>query len=204
MSLIALALNLLLAGLLLLALWVGVRLNGRLKALRDSHAGFEKAVAELNEAAGRAEAGLAALRTMTEEANDSLLSRIESARTHAVRLERAVLQAERASEMIATAKLTSSTVGGGVAREGRGEASGGGKALAAIAALVGDGPQTPVAPPKLAPSLRPAALTSSPPSRRSRSNFDEDLFEGGGEAASPTPNAGRSYLTPRETKVARR
>jgi hypothetical protein len=193
----------LLAGLLLLALWVGARLNGRLKALRDGHAGFEKAVAELNEAAGRAEAGLAALRTMTEEANDSLSSKIESAKTYTVRLERALLQAERASEMIATAKLTPAAAGRNVAHERLGDAAGGAKALAAIAALVGERPQTLADSPKLTPTLRPEAPTSSPASRRGRSNFDEDLFEGGGETASPTPNAGRSYGTPRETKVAR-
>jgi len=62
MSLIGIALNMLLAGLLLAALGLGWRLNQRLKALRDSHDGFANAVRELNAAAERAEQGLADLR----------------------------------------------------------------------------------------------------------------------------------------------
>ena len=54
MSLIAVALNLLLAVLLVVALGFGWRLERRLKALRDSHAGFAKAVADLDQAAARA------------------------------------------------------------------------------------------------------------------------------------------------------
>ena len=50
MSLIAIGMNLLLAGLLVAAMVVGIRLNRRLKALKDSHAGFEVAVRELNKA----------------------------------------------------------------------------------------------------------------------------------------------------------
>src|SRR5690606_29233907 len=45
MSAIAIVMNLLLAGLLAAALMLGYRLNSRLKALRDSHDGFAKAVA---------------------------------------------------------------------------------------------------------------------------------------------------------------
>ncbi len=87
MSPIALALDGLLAALLLLALVVGVRLNARLKALRDSHAGFARSVAELDAAALRAEAALAALRQVGEETHDALLARIETARALAGRLE---------------------------------------------------------------------------------------------------------------------
>ena len=59
MSAIAIGLNLMLAGLLAAALMMGFRLNGRLKALRESHEGFAKAVAELdakgmNDPAGQA------------------------------------------------------------------------------------------------------------------------------------------------------
>ena len=81
MSLIGLALNLLLAGLLVAALGMGWRLNRRLKALRDSHDGFAVAVAELNIAAARAEQGLADLRAATDEAVDILGDRIEKGRT---------------------------------------------------------------------------------------------------------------------------
>jgi len=88
MSLVGLALNLLLACLLLAALNTGWRLNRRLKALRDSHDGFAAAVADLNSAASRAEQGLADLRAATDEAVDILGDRIEKGRTLAARLER--------------------------------------------------------------------------------------------------------------------
>lgn len=94
MSLIALTLNLLLAVLMAAALAFGWRLNGRLKALKDSQAGFAQAVAELNAAAARAERGLADLRAASDEATDLLGDRIEKARALAGRLERLSTQAQ--------------------------------------------------------------------------------------------------------------
>lgn len=88
MSIVAIGLNLLLAGLLSAALWMGYRLNVRLKALRDSHEGFAKAVAELDAAAARAEQGLADLRAATDEATDALADRIEKARALTAKLDR--------------------------------------------------------------------------------------------------------------------
>ncbi len=106
MSLIALGMNLMLAGLLAAALMMGFRLNGRLKHLRDSHDGFAKAVAELDIAAARAEQGLADLRAATDEAADALADRIEKARALTARLDRqlqgapaAPAPAERAERM---------------------------------------------------------------------------------------------------------
>ncbi|MDO8798988.1 DUF6468 domain-containing protein [Phenylobacterium sp.] len=106
MSLIALGMNLMLAGLLAAALMMGFRLNGRLKHLRDSHDGFAKAVAELDVAAARAEQGLADLRAATDEAADALADRIEKARALTARLDRqlqgapaAPVHAERAERM---------------------------------------------------------------------------------------------------------
>lgn len=93
MSLIAIGMNLLLAGLLIAAMIVGVRLNRRLKALRDSHDGFEAAVRELNLAAVRAEQGLADLRAATDEATDMLSDRIEKGRALAAKLEKLVAAA---------------------------------------------------------------------------------------------------------------
>ncbi|HZZ66969.1 MAG TPA: DUF6468 domain-containing protein [Phenylobacterium sp.] len=90
MSMIGLAMNGLLAVLLLAALTVGLRLNRRLKALRDSHEGFAAAVGELNVAAARAEQGLADLRAATDEAVDLLADRIEKGRVLAMKLERLV------------------------------------------------------------------------------------------------------------------
>jgi len=88
MSIIAVGLNLLLAVLLALALFMGWRLNGRLKALRASHEGFARAVGELNAAARRAEQGLAELRGASDEASALLGERIEKAQALAARLER--------------------------------------------------------------------------------------------------------------------
>jgi len=93
MSLIAIGMNLLLAGLLVAAMVVGLRLNKRLKALRDSHEGFEVAVRELNVAAVRAEQGLADLRAATDEATDMLSDRIEKGRALAAKLEKLVAAA---------------------------------------------------------------------------------------------------------------
>ena len=87
MSLTAIALNGLLAILLLIALAFGVRLERRLKALRDSHEGFAKAVADLDRAAMRAEQGLADLRAATDEAADTLSDRIAQAQALAVQLD---------------------------------------------------------------------------------------------------------------------
>ena len=90
MSVIGIAMNLILAGLLLAAMVVGIRLNRRLTALRDSHEGFEAAVRDLNLAAQRAEQGLADLRAATDEATDMLSDRIEKGRALASKLERLV------------------------------------------------------------------------------------------------------------------
>lgn len=88
MTLIGFGLNLLLAGLLVAALVVGVRLSRRLNILRDSQAGFAAAVRDLDTAARRAEQGLADLRTATDEAVDLLADRIEKGRALVAKLER--------------------------------------------------------------------------------------------------------------------
>ena len=87
MSVTAIALNGLLAILLLIALVFGWRLERRLKALRDSHEGFAKAVADLDRAAMRAEQGLADLRAATDEAADTLADSITQAKALAARLD---------------------------------------------------------------------------------------------------------------------
>jgi hypothetical protein len=87
MSPIAVVINLVLAALLLSALGFGVRLDRRLKALRDGQASFAGAVADLDRAARRAEQGLADLRQATEETVDLLAGRIEKARELAARLD---------------------------------------------------------------------------------------------------------------------
>lgn len=95
MSLVAISMNLLLAGLLAAALALGLRLNKRLKNLRDSHEGFAVAVRELNAAAERAEQGLADLRAATDEAVETLADRIEKGRALAAKLERLIIEAPK-------------------------------------------------------------------------------------------------------------
>jgi hypothetical protein len=104
MSPIALGLDLLLAALLMAALMMGAKLNAKLKALRESHAGFAKAVGELDAAAVRAESALAAIRIASERAHDDLLNRIETARSLTSKLERATQEAQKALEDAAKAE----------------------------------------------------------------------------------------------------
>ena len=87
MNLISVGLELLLAGLLGAALYVGVKLERRLKVLRESHADFAKAVSELNEAVARADHGLAELKGATREAQTALAERTHDARNVSVKLE---------------------------------------------------------------------------------------------------------------------
>jgi len=88
MSPISITLNLLLAVMLGLTLWVGWRLNRRLIALRDSQAQFVVAVADLDRAAARAERGLSEIRAAGDETLELLSSRIEKGRELAAKLER--------------------------------------------------------------------------------------------------------------------
>jgi hypothetical protein len=87
MTPIALVLNLLLGALLVAALALGLRLDRRLRHLRDSQAGFIKAVAELDQAAARTQAGLQQWRDATDEARELLHDRIEKAKVQAAKLE---------------------------------------------------------------------------------------------------------------------
>lgn len=96
MTVAALAMNALLVLLLLAALAFGWRLERRLKALKDSHDGFARAVADLDAAALRAEQGLADLRAATDEAAEALAERIETARTLTARLDRGLPAGEMA------------------------------------------------------------------------------------------------------------
>ncbi len=108
MSIVAIALNLLLAVLLLGALGMGWKLNRRLIVLRDSHEGFAKAVAELDAAAQRAEQGLADLRAATDEAAEHLADRIEKARELTQKLDRLTAPAAAAPQTSAPAPAPAS------------------------------------------------------------------------------------------------
>ncbi|HVN01707.1 MAG TPA: DUF6468 domain-containing protein [Caulobacteraceae bacterium] len=103
MSDIGLILNAVLGLLLVGALFMGWRLEARLKALRASHQSFTRAVEDLDRAAGRAEQGLADLRAATDEAADSLAARIERATHLAGQLEKLTADAESARARLAAA-----------------------------------------------------------------------------------------------------
>ncbi len=87
----------LLVVLLIAALLYGMRLEKKLKALRDTQAGFAEAVRMLDQAAARAETGLDTLRRTAEDAHDGLHSRITKARELKAELEGLVARAERAA-----------------------------------------------------------------------------------------------------------
>jgi hypothetical protein len=79
--------------LLVCAVGFGVRLERRLKVLREGQLAFAGAVTELNEAAGRAEAALASLRAAGQE-TDLLHDRIVRARELKGELERLIARGE--------------------------------------------------------------------------------------------------------------
>jgi Sec-independent protein translocase protein TatA len=80
MSPVGLGLDLLLVVLLVAALLFGLRLERRLRALRETQEGFAKAVQEFDSAAARAEAGLQALKQLTEESRQEITERLDEAR----------------------------------------------------------------------------------------------------------------------------
>lgn len=103
MSDIGLIMNALLGALLVGALFLGWRLESRLKALRASHQSFSQAVGDLDRAAARAEQGLADLRAATDEATDTLAARIDRAGHLAGRLEKLTAEAEGVHTRLLTA-----------------------------------------------------------------------------------------------------
>src|SRR6202789_2068122 len=103
MSDIGLIMNALLGVLLIGALFLGWRLEGRLKALRASHQSFSQAVEDLDRDAARAEQGLADLRAATDEAADTLAARSDRAGHLAGRLEKLIAEAEGVHTRLTTA-----------------------------------------------------------------------------------------------------
>jgi hypothetical protein len=187
MSLVAVAMNGLLAILLIVALGFGWRLERRLKALRDSHAGFAKAVADLDQAAARAEQGLADLRAATDEASETLAVRIERAQALAAQLD------DRLNRPIVTPPpiAPSAPV---AAREERLVAPKPERRLKAedferlldreAKAASRPGDLRPSAPRSEEPISRPSVAKETP---RSRARIDDDLFDG--PADPPTPGS---------------
>lgn len=190
MSVTAIALNGLLAILLLIALAFGVRLERRLKALRDSHEGFAKAVADLDRAAMRAEQGLADLRAATDEAADTLADRISRAQALAAQLD------ERLNQPIVTPPPTSSSREPG-ARPDAGPRVATPEPRSAPRPIRAAEPELPPETPRRlraedfeklldreariprdAPPPSPARPSAPKETPRSRARIDDDLFEG--------------------------
>lgn len=158
---ISIGLNLILGVLLACALVLGLRLERKLRGLRDSHADFSKAVGELDRAAGRTETSLAALRAGTETAKSEVASRIDQARIACQRLEKLVADADKAANRLAAQPL----------------------------ALMDRAPPParPVqAPPPPAPAPSAIARPEPTPSRSRAKLVDDDLF-----AQGPAPAARR-------------
>jgi hypothetical protein len=95
MDVVTITMDLLLATLLVAALAYGFKLERKLKALRDSQAGFAEAVRSLDAAAHRAETGLETLRLTTDAAHDELHDRILKARELKIELDKLIDRAER-------------------------------------------------------------------------------------------------------------
>jgi hypothetical protein len=184
MSPIAVVMNLVLVVLLLSALGFGVRLERRLKALRDGQAVFAGAVADLDRAAQRAERGLAELRAATDEAIDLLAGRIEKARELAGRLETLTADAARPVAR-ASAEPPRAAAAARTAPE-RAPIRGPIRAPRPAADLPPDRAEaaaedlvlrlTERQPPQDAPAARPARLEPRP-TARSRASIDDELFE---------------------------
>ena len=177
MSVTAIALNGLLAILLLIALVFGWRLERRLKALRDSHEGFAKAVADLDRAAQRAEQGLADRITQAK----ALAAQLDE------RLDRPMVTPPAASRPAArpaaeSRPVTPRPIGAGEAEtptetSRRLRAEDFERLLDREARIPRDAP-----PPSAA---RPSAPKETP---RSRARIDDDLFDGPEDPPRPGSN----------------
>ncbi|WP_299003458.1 DUF6468 domain-containing protein [uncultured Caulobacter sp.] len=177
MSLVAFAMNGLLAVLLIVALAFGWRLERRLKALRDSHEGFAKAVKDLDQAAARAEQGLADLRAATDEAAETLAIRIERAQALAAQLDERISNPPPARPERAAAPVRGRVEPPAPSSERRLKAEDFERLLEREDRL----------PPSARPTLSaPSALSETP---RSRARVDDDLFDGPGEPPRPGPQS---------------
>ncbi|ADG09863.1 flagellar positioning protein PflI [Caulobacter segnis] len=180
MSVIAFAMNGLLAVLLIVALGFGWRLERRLKALRDSHEGFAKAVKDLDQAAARAEQGLADLRAATDEAAETLAIRIERAQALAAQLDERISRPppprpEREAPPPAPVRGRVDEVSPAAERRLKAE----------------DFERLLERESRLPAGARPTLSAPSAPSEtpRSRARVDDDLFDGPGDPPRPGPQS---------------
>jgi hypothetical protein len=172
MSLAALCLNGFLATLLLAALVMGMRLDKKLRGVRDGQQAFVLAVSELNAAASKAQAALADLRIATDEATDTLGGRIARGREVADRLEKLVNRAETAPAR-GQAQPTVSQAAPQGPRDPADLATG----LAALLARIDSVAEAPrAAPVATAPVRQQALARPMAPARVRRNEIDDDLF----------------------------
>ncbi len=185
MSPVAIGMDLFLAALLIAALVMGVRLNARLKALKQSHEGFARAIVELNDAAVRAERGLAGLRDATTETHDSLLARIETARSLSGRLESQIQSARKIIETGDLSRPVASAAQSPASTAQSDAVNHPPESVMKLArrfglSLEGDVAPTPAAV-RAAATTRPAPRPAQPTRRRNA--FEDELFEP--ESAAP-------------------
>ena len=102
MSLTNAIMDIILMGLLAVAIWVGLRVHKSLTALRAGQEQFAKVVHELDAAAIRAHAALKDLRANAEESQDLLHGRIMAARELIQKLDGHVTRAERVQRDLET------------------------------------------------------------------------------------------------------
>ena len=176
---ISIGLNLILGVLLFCAMVMGARLERRLRALREGHLDFAKAVSELDQAAARTEAGLASLRASSETARTELASRIDQARLACQRLEQLTADADKAcGQPLALSHPVAQPAT--AAQPARTDLI---RAVLDKSALTRGEPA--VARPAAPPPMRPVSVAV-----RGRAMFDDDLFDVG-----PAPERRPSLAT---------
>jgi len=180
MNAIAFCLDLILASLLLAALFVGLRLDRKLKALKDSQSGFVNAVAELDASLVKAQGSLAALKAAAAEAQTAIGDRIQDAKGITARLDQNAKTAAAASEKLE--RLLERYPSGAATqpeREIPARAAGPDPMSLRDRIAAGLPNHRPLPREALSRPLSPADRTTGPGLRRDerRANSDDDLFE---------------------------
>jgi hypothetical protein len=166
---ISIGLNLILGVLLSCALVLGLRLERKLRGLRQSHQDFAKAVSELDQAAARTEQSLASLRAGTETAKNEVASRIDRARLACQRLEKLVADADKTIERAAAQPLLQQPLALSQPIDRTAPS------LAAAPSAIAR-PEPEMLRPAAPVQMRPAAEPKAEPARSRAKLLDDDLF----------------------------
>jgi hypothetical protein len=170
MSPVALTLNITLGVLLVGAMILGLRLDRRLRALRESHKSFAKAVSELDQAALRTQSGLNELKATAEGVRADLSEQLHNARILSDRLIKLTSEADAQAQALAKAQADAQAQ---VLAQGKTRPEVAAKSLT----------DRPAHPRRIA---EPAAAPRPGLAPRSRAIVDDDLFE--------TAQSGKSRL----------